>query len=345
MKVAMFTDIHWGAKNNSSIHNQDCMDYVKWFAKHTTAEKADVIVFMGDWFENRNSINVATLNRSLEGLRVLNNLNKPIYFCVGNHDLFHRENRNEFSTYHYTQFSNVILVNEPLKVESTSKMMFYPFLFRKEYPSAAGEIEAFKPDYVFGHFEFRNFVVTGSDRKIDHGPDHTLFKIPKYLFSGHFHKRQIQDNVIYIGNTFPTNYGDAWDDARGLSILDTELNDVSFIDWELCPKYRKTKLSDVLADKVVFPPKCRVRCLIDIDINYSDAQALREEMVKTLNLREFILEENYQEKKDAIGADLQDDFDLSSLNDAVIKMIKSGMSSTSTTSIEPAKLIEIYETL
>lgn len=343
MKIAMFTDIHWGAKNNSSVHNQDCMDYVKWFAKKTVAEGAKAIVFMGDWFENRNAINVATLNRSLEGLRILNNLGMPIYFCVGNHDLFHRENRNEFSTYHYTQFENVILVNEPLQVESPVKMMFYPFLFRKEYPQVAADIEAFKPDYVFGHFEFKNFVVTGSDRRIEHGPDHTLFKIPKYLFSGHFHKRQVQDNVIYIGNTFPTNYGDAWDDQRGMCLLSTNTNEVEFIDWKDCPKYRKVKLSDVLEGKIDFPSKCRVRCLVDTDIGYSDAQSLREEMVKALNLREFVLEENYQEKKDAIGGDLQDDFDLSSLKDAVVKMIKTGMTATST--IEVDKLVEIYETL
>ena len=344
MKIAMFTDIHWGAKNNSSVHNQDCMDYIKWFAKHVVDEDAKAIVFMGDWFENRNAINVATLNRSLEGLRHLNSLGLPIYFCVGNHDLFHRENRNEFSTYHYTQFDNVNLVNEKLEVTiNDQKLMFYPFLFRKEYPAAAAEIEKYKPDYVFGHFEFKNFVVTGSDRKIEHGPDHTLFKIPKYLFSGHFHKRQVQDNVIYIGNTFPTNYGDAWDDQRGMCILDMDTHDVEFIDWEQCPKYRKVKLSDVLEGKIDFPAKCRVRCLVDTEIGYSDAQALREELVKGLNLREFSLEENYQEKKDAIGADLQDEFDLSSLNDAVIKMIETGMTATST--IEPKKLTEIYATL
>ena len=30
-KAAVFTDIHFGLKNNSSIHNQDCEDYIDWF--------------------------------------------------------------------------------------------------------------------------------------------------------------------------------------------------------------------------------------------------------------------------------------------------------------------------
>ena len=32
-----------------------------------------------------------------------------------------------------------------------------------------------------------------------------------YVFSGHFHRRQVKGNIHYIGNTFPHNYSDAND--------------------------------------------------------------------------------------------------------------------------------------
>jgi hypothetical protein len=180
---------------------------------------------------------------------------------------------------------------------------------------------------------------------MEHGPDHTQFAEPKYIFSGHFHKRQANDNVVYIGNTFPMDYGDAWDDARGMCVLDTRDDSVDFIDWVDCPKYRKVKLSDVLSDPtLVFPAKCRVRCIIDVDIGYSEAQAIREEFTKVLGLREFSLEENLNEKKEAIaGEELLEDFDLSSLNDAVVKMLQTGISGTTT--ISPERLIDIYNKL
>lgn len=341
-KIAMFTDIHWGAKGNSTQHNADCLDYIEWFKKNVIAEKCDAIAFLGDWFENRNAINVGTLNASFNGLKALDDLDIPIYFCVGNHDLFHRSNRSQFSTFHFSKFKNVILVNE---TSIFGNMAFFPYLFKEEYPVAAAFINANKPKYVFGHFEFRNFVVTGTDRRMEHGPDHTLFTGPTYIFSGHFHKRQATDNIVYIGNTFPTNYGDAWDDARGMCILDTTNDDVSFIDWDEAPKYRRVKLSDVLSDPTLtFPAKCRVRCMIDIDIGYSEAQTLREEMIKQIGVREFSLEENSNEKKDAIaGEEMLDEFDFSSLNDAVVKMLETGVVGTST--IEPGKLIEIYSKL
>lgn len=340
MKIAMFTDIHWGAKSNSTIHNQDCLDFIDWFIDNS--KDCDAYVFLGDWFEHRNAVNISTLNYSFDGIKRLNDQGKKIYFITGNHDLYHRESRAQFSTYHFEKLENVVLVNE---VYFEKDMAFVPYIFKKEYPEVARLIKKNAPKYVFGHFEFNNFVITGADRRMEHGFDHAALSGPKYIFSGHFHKRQANDNVIYIGNTFPTNFGDAWDDARGMATFDMATDSVDFIDWEDSPKYRKVRLSDVLNDPTLsFPPKCRVRCVIDIDIGYSEAQSIREEFTKTLGLREFSLEENIVEKREAIaGEELLEDFDLSSLNDAVIKMLETGIPGTTT--IDPARLIAVYQQL
>lgn len=340
MKVGMWTDIHFGKKNNSLQHNQDCLDFVHWSCERMKEEKVDMFVFLGDWFENRNAVNVLTLNFAQEACGLLDALGVPVYIIIGNHDLYHRENRKIFSTKVFEQFKNITMVSDPMVVDD--KFLIAPFLFKNEYP----ELAKFNHlPYWMGHFEFRNFVITGSDRRMEHGPDHTQFSGPKYIFSGHFHKRQANDNIVYIGNTFPMDYGDAWDDERGLCILDTSNDKVEFINWEECPKYRKVKLSNVLdGSSGDFPEKCRVRCIVDIDIAYSDAQSLKEEMVKTIGLREFSLEENLAERKDAIaGTEEEIAFDFSSLNDAVISMLKAGVTGTAT--IDPEKLVEIYSTL
>ena len=118
--------------------------------------------------------------------------------------------------------------------------------------------------YVMGHFEFRNFVVTGDSRVMDHGPDADDFAGPTYIFSGHFHKRQANKNIIYIGNTFPTNFGDAGDPERGCAVFDVENEDVWFHNWEQAPLFFKTRLSRVLDGECSFPPRSRVRCTLDV---------------------------------------------------------------------------------
>lgn len=341
MRLAMFTDIHWGARSNSEQHLQDCLDYIDWFCQLVKDEKATHIAFLGDWYENRNAINVRTLKFSQEGARRLNALGIPVFFIVGNHDLYHRSNREIFSTDPFSDLENFVVVQEP--VELTPELFASPFLFREEYPNIADQINAYK--YVIGHFEFRDFVVSGSDRKLEHGPDSSAFTGPKYLLSGHFHMRQLNKNVIYIGNTFPSSFGDAGDSERGAAILQTDTEDLTFVNYENAPLFYKTRLSRVLAGDTDFKPRSRVRCLLDVDIGYSDVQALREEMMDAFELREFSVEEDIQAKKDALntGVEIEEDLDLSSLDVTVRKLIHEGVAPTAT--IDPEMLVALYEEL
>lgn len=324
------------------MHLQDCLDYIDWFCALAIKQKATHIAFLGDWFENRSAINIRTLQYSQEAARRLNALGIPIFFIVGNHDLYHRASRAVFSTNIFGDLSNFVIVNEPIEI--SPEIFMSPYLFKDEYPELAGKINSYK--YVFGHFEFKDFVVTGTDRKLEHGADASAFSGPKYILSGHFHLRQVNKNIVYIGNTFPTNYGDAGDSERGAAILQTDTEDLTFFDYENAPLFYKTRLSTIAAGVMDFKSGSRVRCLLDIEAGYTEVQALREEMIGTFNLREFFVEEDIQSKKDAleIGKETDDEsVDLSSLDVTVKQLIGEGVARTAT--IDPDLLVQIYENL
>ena len=340
-KILLWTDIHFGARNNSDLHNLDCLDYIDWLVEIAKKEKPSHIAFLGDFFENRNAINVRTMKHATECCRRLNAVGVPVIWIVGNHDLYHRANRTIFSTDMFSDLTNFLIVSEPMEI---SKDIFAtPYLFKDEYPALVKDINSHK--YVLGHFEFRDFVVTGADRRMEHGPDAEDFAGPKYIFSGHFHKRQANKNIIYIGNTFPTNFGDAGDKERGCAIFDVENEDVWFHDWEEAPLFFKTRLSRVLDGDCAFPPRSRVRCLLDMDIGYSDVQALREEMLQGLQLREFSVEEDILARKELLseGLELEGEIDLTSLDNTVRKLITEGVAPSPT--IDPETLINLYEEL
>lgn len=337
----MFTDLHVGARNNSEQHNLDCQDYIDWFIEKVKEEKPSHIAFLGDFFENRNQINVRTLNHGAEICRKLNAIGLPIIFIVGNHDLYRRSDREVFSTNVFDDLENFLMVSQPIRL---SKEWFVaPYLFRDEYAKTVADINSSK--YVLGHFEFKGYVVTGADRVMDHGPDADSFSGPRYIFSGHFHKRQYNKNIIYIGNTFPTNYGDAGDPERGMCVFDVEGDDVYFHNWEQAPLFFKTRLSRVLEGDVTFPERARVRCTLDMDVGYSDVQALREEMINSFSLREFSVEEDLQARKEMLeeGMELKGDLDLSTLDNTVHQLISEGVAPSPT--IDPSELIRLYEEL
>jgi DNA repair exonuclease SbcCD nuclease subunit len=127
-------------------------------------------------------------------------------------------------------------------------------------------------------------------------PDHgelkaEHFKNQEYVFSGHFHKRQKQGKVHYIGNAFPHNYADAWDDARGMMILDRENNaEPEYINWPQCPKYRTVKLSKLIDEKdTLIKPNMYLRVTLDIDISYEEASYIKETFMEQFECREITL--------------------------------------------------------
>lgn len=343
--AAAMTDIHWGAKNNSDQHNQDCLNYIDWFCGEAINNNADHVIFLGDWFENRSAVNVSTLHYSYIGAKKLNDLGIPIFFIIGNHDLYHRHTRDIFSTVQFREFSNFVIIDHPTIIDDIhSSPLLCPYLFPHEYPSLT---QYNKVPTWWGHFEFKGFIVTGYNIVMQSGPEHTAFDGPDYIFSGHFHKRQRGGNVIYIGNTFPTNFSDADDTHRGMMIYNHVSKQVMFIDWEDCPKYCKVALSRLVDEQVTLPKYARVKCLIDIPLSFEEITAIKQEMITTYDLREFIPEES-RELFDALSNTDIDDIELdhigdelselSGIDDMVIQML----SSIDTDHIENDLLIEIY---
>lgn len=337
-KALSFTDIHWGAKGNSENHNKDCLAFIEWTCNQAKKHEVDHIIFMGDWFENRNAVNISTLNYSYIGASMLNELDIPIFFIVGNHDLYHRHTRAVYSTVMFQEFKNFTVINTP-SIESRiyGDPLLCPYLFANEYPSLLQYISA---KSWWGHFEFKGFIITGYNTIMPTGPDHHDFAGPE-IFSGHYHKRQMVDNVTYIGNTFPTNFGDVMDVDRGILIYDHISQQKTFVNWPNCPRYIKIPLSKMIANPPEFKSTDHVRCVVDIPITYEDSAAMRSTFMEEYNLQEFTMEESY-ELENALenGDDASSDVAVS-IDDLVVDMI----SSIDVPKIDNATLIKIYQQL
>ena len=301
----------------------------------------DAIGFLGDWYESRSAINISTLDYSYSAAKIINDFcslkNIPCYFIVGNHDLHRRTTRDVHSVNIFNEFDKFNVIDSPTVIDN---FLFSPFLFDEEYKDLAkfNNCKAW-----FGHFEFKNFAITGYNTIMERGPDHTLFKGPDYIFSGHFHKRQSKDNVIFIGNTFPMDFGDAGDLQRGYCIYDSPKNNVEFENWDDCPQYIRTSLSKVVDPAWSATSKSFVKCIVDVDITYSEAQAIKEAMIEQYELRSFILEENKSYRKELLEGDSDSSLDdFVSLDDLVIKKLESIEKNDI---INPSKLIDLYKSI
>jgi hypothetical protein len=175
------------------------------------------------------------------------------------------------------------MITEPIVMDEVA---FIPWLVGDEWK----KINKIKSRYMFGHFELPLFYMNAMVQMPDHGELKVDdFARNEYVFTGHFHKRQNKGNIHYIGNAFPHNFADAWDDARGMMILEWG-GTPQYIDWQDMPRYRTVKLSQLIdeMDKLC-KPKMHLRVSLDIDISFEESTHIKEIVMQNYDIRECTL--------------------------------------------------------
>jgi hypothetical protein len=331
-KAACFTDIHFGLKNNSRQHNNDCENFVKWFIEGAKRFGAETCIFLGDWHHHRSSINISTLNYSISNLKRLSDNFDQVYFIIGNHDLFYRDKREISSVVFASEIPKIKVVNDILIKDDVA---IVPWLIGNEWK----KIQKIKVKYMFGHFELPNFKMNAMIEMPDHGEiQASHFSNVEKVFTGHFHKRQHQGNISYIGNPFAHNYADAWDNDRGCMFLEWG-KEPQYKIWADGPKYRIIPLSKLLeAPDDFLEPEVNVRVKIDMDISYEEANFIKENFQNTYQLREISLLP-YKELEDEL--EFQGEISFKSVDEIVLDQLKK----VDSESFDNNVLIEIYNRL
>jgi DNA repair exonuclease SbcCD nuclease subunit len=299
-KVAAMTDIHFGLKSNSTIHLKDCEEFVDWFIDQAQKNNCETGIFLGDWSHNRNNLNLFTLDTSIRCLEKLGAAFDQFFWFPGNHDLFYKDRREIHSSAFGRHIPGVTVVDNITTIDDVTLV---PWLVGEEWRT----IDRTKSRYMFGHFELPLFYMNAMVQMPDHGElQDGNFVNQELVFSGHFHKRQSRNKIHYIGNAFPHNYSDSWDDDRGMMILGWG-QQPQYINWENCPKYRVINLSDLIDRKdTIMKSKMHLRVNLDIDISFEEANFIKETFSNEYDIREIsliqdksVIEGTYEDNPDA----------------------------------------------
>jgi DNA repair exonuclease SbcCD nuclease subunit len=333
-KAAVFTDIHFGLKGNSKVHNEDCEAFVDWYIEQAQANGCETGIFCGDWHHNRSSLNLTTMDSTIRCLEKLGQAFDNFYMFVGNHDLYYKDKRDVSSTEFARHIPGVIVVDKFTEIEDVALV---PWLVGDEWKS----IGKCKSKYMFGHFELPNFYMNAMVQMPDTGElkaEH--FKHQDYVFSGHFHKRQVIGKIHYIGNAFPHNYADAWDDERGMMILDRENGkEPEYLNWGECPKYRTVKLSQLIDEQqTLIKPNMYLRVTLDLPISYEEASFIKETYINNFGCREITLIPQKQDEEISTSLDI-------SKFESVDEIVSKEISAIDSDSFDKKTLLDIYNDL
>ena len=223
MKIGVISDTHWTARKSSRhLHDYFELFYKNIFFPALEEQGVEIVVHMGDAFDNRKSIDFWGLDWTrrvvLEPLRKY-----EVHMIVGNHDIFLR-NSTEINAPELLlkDYPNIKTYSSPTNTKVGGiDMTFIPWICSENYDETLKVIKKSKAKIAMGHLELQGFRVNKHLVMEEHGLDPNIFTKFQKVFSGHYHTRSDNGRIFYLGNPYEMYWTDV-NDTRGFHIFDTE---------------------------------------------------------------------------------------------------------------------------
>jgi len=243
--IFMISDLHFGVRSNSlewlNNHKNFFYNfYIPYLKKNL--KKGDVLWILGDWFDNRQLLDIYVMNTSIDIIISLSQI-LPVYFLIGNHDIYKKYDTDVNSVAAFRHIPNVFVFEKPTIVTNNRSTIFImPWVGNKEEEEKY--ILANPTDYIFAHTDIAGFQYD-NNRIINRGIDVSEIKTLKRLFSGHIHKRQEKGKLLYIGCPYHTKRSDIGND-KGVYLFSPDTNEVFFDKNTYSPIFQRIMLEGLL---------------------------------------------------------------------------------------------------
>jgi DNA repair exonuclease SbcCD nuclease subunit len=231
MKVAIITDQHFGARNDSIAF----LDYFEKFYNDVffpalADNDINVVLVLGDTFDRRKYVNFYALQRAKEMFfDRLANAGITVHMLAGNHDTYFK-NTNDVNSPDLLlrEYNNINVIDHPatIYVDETPICMM-PWICPENYQDSIDTIKDTKAEICMGHFEIAGFAMYRGMESHDGLSKETFDKFDM-VFSGHYHHKSDDGHIYYVGNPYELTWQD-YNDPRGFHLFDLGSRELTFI--------------------------------------------------------------------------------------------------------------------
>lgn len=246
-RILLFSDIHIFPHKRKNERLEDCLNVLKWVFKVANEEGIQNILFGGDFFHDRQKIEIYTYQKTFEILQEnLENSEFNLFLLLGNHDIWFNDNTDISSVFPLSALHGVKVISKPERLSiGGSYWDFIPFTHNPLSSLEELKKKEGKPEYALGHLAIDGALLHHNqyaDVCVEHDGDmmpinSSLFDQYKYTFLGHYHAEQkVSKKVEYIGSPLQLSFGEAFQEKH-LIIFDCSKNEKKYIKNNFSPKH------------------------------------------------------------------------------------------------------------
>lgn len=232
MKIAFLCDTHFGCRNDSPFFLDNAIkffnnQFIPYLEKHNITE----VIHLGDFFDRRKYVNFNTLSTVRKHvLEVLEKKNIRLHITIGNHDTYYRNtNRlNSLKELLNDKYSNITIYEKPTTINFDDFCFgIIPWVTKENEQEVLNFINTCSCRMIGGHFEIVGFqVIPGV--KHETGFSVNVFSRFDRVLSGHFHIKQSEKNIYYLGTQYQMNFSDVYS-TKGFHVYNTQTDEMEFI--------------------------------------------------------------------------------------------------------------------
>ena len=231
MKIPFINDTHFGLKNDSHIFREYFNRFFQdVFFPYIDQHQIKEIVHLGDLMDRRKYVNFETLKYVRENFfEPLAQRNVTIHVMLGNHDVYYK-NTNSVNSIRelFGDLPNVRLYETfQDAVVAGFQFAIVPWICPDNQNDFEQFIKQTSSTVALGHLELQGFEVLRGIRS-EEGLSKNVFEKFESVYSGHFHQKNDDGHVYYLGTQYDMTFADI-DERKGFHVFDTETRTVEFV--------------------------------------------------------------------------------------------------------------------
>ena len=233
MQIAILTDTHFGARNDSPQFIEYFLEFIEnQFLPECEKRGITTILHLGDLMDRRKFVNFSTLNHVRKRfIEKVQEKNMVLYCLIGNHDTYYKNtnNVNSLKELFGERYTSFIPIETPTEVEfGSKKFALIPWINKENKADYDAFISKTEASIVCGHFELNGYEVLRGV-KFEGGMEDTSLRRFDKVLSGHFHMRHRKNNIHYLGTPYQITFSDLHE-KKGFYVYDTESDEMEFIE-------------------------------------------------------------------------------------------------------------------
>lgn len=230
-KFIIIGDVHIGAREaNMDVMEHQLRFYEEQLFPFMKANGMKFILQLGDLFDKRKFTNHVVLYWWKKRFFDVMKANGVKFVTIlGNHDVAYKNTLEvNTTTLFCEQYDNIIIIDRPtdLNIHGTD-FILTPWVCDDNRADIEEAVAVTDAKFCAGHFEFDGFAISQS-QVCTQGEDAEIYSKFDTVFSGHFHTRSAQKNVLYTGTPYELTWID-YNDPKGFYVFDTEDDSYEFV--------------------------------------------------------------------------------------------------------------------